>query len=74
MQNAEFGEAAAPLVAAFVLARELSEYDQDVIGMIVDLLRNCYAGDPTRTAEAFRELTGQELPDWVKEPPAAFED
>ncbi|MET8143558.1 hypothetical protein ABZU32_24930 [Sphaerisporangium sp. NPDC005288] len=69
-----FREATAPLIEAFVVAQELPEYHQGIIGMIVDLLRRGYGGDPAGVAEELRALTGQDVPGWMKKPPAESEN
>jgi hypothetical protein len=65
------GEAVAPLLEALVASRQLPEYVQSIIPTIVDLLRFCYAENAERTAEVFRAVTGQDVPAWMKEPPAS---
>ncbi|MEZ7126624.1 tetratricopeptide repeat protein [Nonomuraea sp. AD125B] len=71
VQCARFGEAVAPLAAAFATAQQLPEYAQRIIGMIVDLLRRCHAGDAAVVAAKFCEITGQDVPDWMRQSPAA---
>ncbi|WP_026412869.1 hypothetical protein [Actinomadura oligospora] len=58
----------------FSAGQELSDYAQDISGVIVDLLRRCYAGDASGAAAAVRAITGQDIPGWTREPPALPDD
>ena len=72
-QCARFGEAVAPLVAAFAAGQQLPQYAQRIIETTVHLLRHCHAEDADVVAANFREVTGQEVPGWMKQAPAAPE-
>lgn len=65
-----FREAVVPLAEAFIAGRQLPGYAQGIMDEIVDLLRRAYASDPIGASEGFREVAGQNMPDWVKQPPA----
>ncbi|WP_147449338.1 tetratricopeptide repeat protein [Actinomadura pelletieri] len=67
--DARFGEAVAPLVEALVAAEKLPEYDQGIVVVVIDLLRRCHAGDAAGVDEVFRAVTGQDVPEWMKQPP-----
>ncbi|MEU4407042.1 tetratricopeptide repeat protein [Streptosporangium sp. NPDC023963] len=71
VEGAQFREAVTPLVAALVRGQELPVYAQNSLGAVFDLLRQAYAGDAAGVAKEFRVLTGQSVPDWMKQPPAA---
>ncbi|MFE3452518.1 hypothetical protein ACFXJ8_26710 [Nonomuraea sp. NPDC059194] len=73
-EGARFREAITPLVEALIAGQQLPEYAQDLIGANVDLLRRAYGGDTDGGSENFRELARQDVPDWMKLPPAAAED
>ena len=73
VQDARWGEAIDPLVEALMAGQELPEYAKGIVGTVVDLLRRCFAADATEAMRAFRAITGQDVPDWMKEPPPAPE-
>jgi hypothetical protein len=54
------------LVSAFLLTQKLAERDQD-LGGIVDLLRRAHERDAEGVNEKFCAVTGQEVPDWMKQ-------
>ena len=64
-------EAVPALVEALVLGQELPEEAQGILGLIIDLLRQCYAVDAQVAADAFRAVTGQGVPEWMRQPPAS---
>ncbi|WP_460363385.1 tetratricopeptide repeat protein, partial [Actinocorallia lasiicapitis] len=70
VQDARFGEAVMLLVEALVAAQELPEYAQGIVGVIVDLLRDCHQQDPDEVGRVFHAATGQDVPGWMKEPPS----
>jgi len=70
VQDVRFGEAVMPLVEALVAAQELPQYAQGIVGTIVDLLRGCHQQGPDEVGRMFRTVTGQDIPDWMKEPPS----
>ncbi|YCK37091.1 hypothetical protein ACNF49_24465 [Actinomadura sp. ATCC 39365] len=66
-----FREAVVPLAEAFVAGRRLPEDAQGVMDEVVELLRRAHAGDPVGACEEFRKVTGLDMPDRLKQPPAA---
>ncbi|MET8383539.1 tetratricopeptide repeat protein [Streptosporangium canum] len=71
IEGARFSEAIASLAKAFTAGQRLPEDAQDIIETIVDLLRHAYAGDADGVSESFCKFTGQDVPDWMKQPPTA---
>ncbi|MEU1389268.1 MULTISPECIES: tetratricopeptide repeat protein [unclassified Nonomuraea] len=66
-----FREAVVPLAEAFAAGRRLPGDAQGVMDEVVQLLRRAHAGDPVGACEEFRKVTGQDMPDRLKQPPAA---
>ncbi|HXA62421.1 MAG TPA: hypothetical protein VNW94_25000, partial [Streptosporangiaceae bacterium] len=58
---------------AFMLAQELPDHAQAILATIAGLLQRAYAADATGVTEEFRTITGQDVPDWMKEQPATEE-
>jgi hypothetical protein len=73
VEGAQFREATTPLVHAFMLTQELPDYAQGILATIAGLLRRAYAADATGVTEELRTITGQDVPDWMKEQPATEE-
>ncbi|MFC6087388.1 tetratricopeptide repeat protein [Sphaerisporangium aureirubrum] len=71
IEGACFRKAIASLVEAFSTGQHLPDYAQGIIGTIIDLLRRAHAGDATGVSQEFRALTGQDVPEWMKQPPTS---
>ncbi|MFF0312998.1 tetratricopeptide repeat protein [Streptosporangium sp. NPDC004379] len=65
-----FREAIEPLLTAFVAAHVMPEHAGDKLGTIVELLRRSYAGDAGGVSETHLSLTGEDVPEWMRHPPA----
>ncbi|WP_157252769.1 hypothetical protein [Nonomuraea typhae] len=62
------------MVEAFLAGQELPDYAQDILGAIVDLLRQAHAADSGGVSAEYRTRTGQDVPDWMKQPPHSPEE
>jgi hypothetical protein len=69
VEAARFAEAVAPLAEALGLSDEPSGTDEEMLGIVVNLLRRAYAGNAAEVASQLRALTGQDVPAWMTEPP-----
>ncbi|WP_380706337.1 tetratricopeptide repeat protein [Sphaerisporangium corydalis] len=70
VREGRFGAATGLLAAALQLAQELPGHAQGIAGAITDLLRSAYAAGPEQVTERLREITGADVPDWMRRPPA----
>ncbi|MFG1957328.1 tetratricopeptide repeat protein [Nonomuraea sp. NPDC049028] len=66
-QAQRHGEAVVPLVEALAIGLELPEYARDLVGAAAEVLHEVYRAGPQEVSETFETLTGQPLPDWIKE-------
>jgi hypothetical protein len=73
VKGSRFEEALAPLAKALELGQELAEDGEELVNIVMDLLRTAYTGDPPGVAAQLRTLTGQSVPAWMTEPPSALE-
>lgn len=70
VEGARFGEAIVPLAQALGLGEELSASGEEIVGIVVDLLRRAYAGDPAGVTDRLRALTSQDVPAWMTDSPS----
>ncbi|MCA2230029.1 hypothetical protein [Nonomuraea aurantiaca] len=67
VQAEQYREAITPLLEAFVLGQDLPEHTHEILGSVLDLLREAHRQDPAEVGAEFKILTGQDFPDQLKE-------
>ncbi|WP_371552498.1 tetratricopeptide repeat protein [Streptomyces sp. NBC_00554] len=68
IEQSRFRSAVRPLVAALLLVHELPPHARDMGESIAGLLHKAFAGDPAGVAAEYLEMTGSEVPEWMRDP------